>query len=89
MRGVDPEIRGVACQFLVLTVAPGDGAGCDAGAAAGFHVGGGVSDEETVCGADSESFQGAEQDVGLWLRGKAVGSLDVIEVVDQGELFED
>ncbi len=89
MGGVDPEIGVMLREVFLLAIAPGDCAGGDAGAAAGCHVGGGISDEEAVSGADAEGFEGAEQDVGLGFGWETVGSLDVIEVMDQGELFED
>ena len=79
MRGVDPEIGVVLREVFALAIAPGDGAGGDAGAAAGFHVGGGVSDEEAVSGRTLKVRE-CEQDVGLGLGRETVGALDVIEV---------
>jgi hypothetical protein len=57
VRGVDPKVGVMAREFFDLAISPGDGAGGDAGAAASFHVGGGVAYKQAILGADAEGFE--------------------------------
>ena len=57
MRGVDPKVRVMAREFCGLAISPGDGAGGYAGAAAGFHVGGGVAYKQAILGTNAEGFE--------------------------------
>ena len=85
----DPVVRGELGEVLVLAVAVGDGAGCNSGTAAGFHVGGGIAHEETVLGPGAHGGQGGEEDIRGRFAREAVGALHVVEVPDQAELLED
>src|ERR1017187_5759760 len=57
---VDPVVRGELGEVFALAVAVGDGAGFDSGAAAGFHVGGGIAHKQTVFDSSAHGGQCGE-----------------------------
>jgi hypothetical protein len=52
----DPIIRFPFRQILALAVAPKYSAGFHSGASARFHIGGGITDQQTIFRAHAERF---------------------------------
>src|SRR4051794_35718747 len=85
----DPVVGLQGGEGLGVAVAVTDGAGFYSGALAGFHVGAGIADEETIFGGGAHRFEGDEEDVRGGLARETVGALHVIKMREQAELLED
>lgn len=72
--------------MISITVTCGTGA--YSGPAAGFHICGRVADEKAVRRPGAKDLEGFEDYVGCGLRRESIRSLDMIEVRQQAEHFE-
>jgi hypothetical protein len=72
----------------MISIAVTYGTGAYSGPAAGFHICGRVADKKAVRRPGAKDLKGFEDYVGCGLRREPVRSLDMIEMRQQAEEFE-
>ena len=86
---IDPKIWCKCRHCFKIAVTVTNGTGFYPSSAAGLHVARGVAYHQAFLGLDAEYFQGFKNYIRLGFGGESVGSLDVIEIGDEAELFQD